>query len=205
MHRVADVAKMIGLYSSAPDAERHETLKNLDTEVVRTMKNIMDTYNLTGKATMQRAKNSKNLAATTKNMRDIAREAHRRGLNRQMTPAQFKLLDPKGTHIIAPKFFHDRADGKLVEMHCRCHIYLKLIGKQPAVELMMDVPMSFIEHHLTGQEKLELMDLALEYDAVENLDGKPTKREEALIELDKIKQGNEATPNADKLSAEGKS
>ena len=150
---------------------------------------------------MKRTGRGKNIAATTKDMRDVAREAHKRGLNRQMKPAQFKLLDPRGTHIVSPQFFHDRADGKLVDMHIRCHVHMKLIGKGKAVEIIMDFPESYILDHISGQEKLELMDRALEYNAVERMDDYVAKEEpkRELVSLDSLTDLNEATPNADNM------
>ncbi len=156
---------------------------------------------------MQRTRLSKNLAATTKDMREIARNAHRLGLNRQMKPAQFKLLDPRGTHIISPKFYHDRADGKLVEWHCRCDVHLKLLGKQKAVELVMDISDSFLADYLTLEEHRDLVQHGKDIKAIEWEEGDPapmTDRMQAeLMNLDDIKQGNEATPNADKLDPYG--
>jgi hypothetical protein len=171
MHRVSEIAKLAQLYSGSSDEEKEEALKITgNSEIMRTVRNL-------GKATkgrdgLKRTGRSKNIAATTKDMRDIAREAHRRGLNRQMRPAQFKLLDPRGTHIISPTFFHEKADGKVVEMHVRCHVHLKLLGKQAAIENLIDIPMQFLEDHLTGQEKLELMDAGLAHGAIEDTAGK---------------------------------
>ena len=85
-------------------------------------------------------------------MRDIARDAHKRGLNRQMTPAQFKLLDPKGTHILSPQMYHDKADGKPVEGHIRVYAHIKLIGKHKAVEKQLDVSSKFLVAYITGEE-----------------------------------------------------
>jgi len=209
MHRVSDIAKLTGLYSDADTDALEEAMQlTADPEIMQTINNLG--VRSKGRGGLQKTGRSNNIAATTKDMRDIARTAHRLGLNRQMKPAQFKLLDPRGTHIISPQFFHDRADGKLVDMHVRCHVHLKLLGKQKAVELLMDVPMESIVDYLTGQEKLELMDKALSLNAVERTvddDGnvlEPSEQPEPqMIDLSTIKEGNEMTPNADKLRAEG--
>jgi hypothetical protein len=106
---------------------------------------------------MERARDSNNIACNTRELREIAREAHRRGLNRQMKPAQFKLLDPKGIHILSPRFMHDKADGKYVEPHLRMYLHMKLIGKQKAIELMIDVPFKFVRGYIEDpQEWLDL-------------------------------------------------
>lgn len=210
MHRLSEIARLTDLYSESKAEDKIRAAKHLgdNPEIHQTLRNLK----IIGREAMQKTRNSKNLAATTKEMRDIAREAHHRGLNRQMKPAQFKLLDPRGTHIISPQFYHDRADGKLVEMHVRCHIHLKLIGKQKAVELFMDIPMHFIIDYLTGYEKLELMQRAIDTHSIERTvddDGnvlEPTPLETQMIDTHEIKEPNEATPNADNmLSAEGKS
>jgi|SRR3954452_4505654 hypothetical protein len=107
---------------------------------------------------MERTGDGRSLAVNTREMREICREAHRRGLNRKVTPAQFKLLDPKGTHILSPLFMHDRADGKKVEPHMRCDAYLKLLGKQAAIESTLDIPMQF----LRGQMSQERLNEAIE-------------------------------------------
>jgi hypothetical protein len=104
---------------------------------------------------MERTRDGRSLAVTTKEMREIAREAHRRGLNRQMKPAQFKLLDPKGTHILVPQFMHDKAGGKPVEPHLRCHAHLKLLGKNKAVDRTVDVPMQFVRAHVDEDALIE--------------------------------------------------
>ena len=93
---------------------------------------------------MKRTGRGNNIAATTRDLRAIARDAHKLGLNRQLLPAQFKLLDPRGTHILTPQFMHDRADGKPIDPHLRCHIHIKLLGKQKSVERLIDVPFGFI-------------------------------------------------------------
>ena len=85
----------------------------------------------------------------------VAREAHRRGLNRQLKPAQFKLLDPRGTHILVPQFMHDKADGKPVEPHLRCHAHLKLLGKNAAVDRTVDVPMQFVRGHVDEEALID--------------------------------------------------
>jgi hypothetical protein len=117
MHRWSDCANIAKLYSGSTYEEKVEAANWLSEhpEVAKTIANFKEQS--LGKENMERTRSSKNLAATTRDMREIAREAHRRGLNRRMKPAQFKLLDPHGTHILSPLFFHDRADKKLVEMH----------------------------------------------------------------------------------------
>jgi hypothetical protein len=130
---------------------------------------------------MELAKGGPSLACTTKELRDIAREAHRQGLNRQMTPAQFKLLDPRGTHILSPQFMHNRIDGVLTDvMHLRMLAYLKLLGKQQAVERMIDVPLYFVEQYVDVESLIErgLATKAMEGD--NDVEGFVQRYEEAL-------------------------
>jgi hypothetical protein len=203
MHRMSDIAKVANIYSGSSYEEKQASLKFLTRETQQTIRNL----NITGREAMERTNTSKMLAATTKDLREIAREAHRRGLNRRLKPAQFKLLDPKGTHILSLQFFHDRADRKLVEMHVRASAHIKLIGKAKAVELFLDVPMEFVADYLTGQEKLELMDRALQQGSVERTvddDGnvlEPPEREVEMVNMSDIAEPTEATPNAER--AEG--
>jgi hypothetical protein len=105
---------------------------------------------------MERARGSKLLSCNTRELREICREAHRRGLNRQVTPAQFKLFDPKGIHILSPQFMHDKADGELVEPHLRVHAYLKLLGKRKEVERMLDIPIQFVRDYIDENEMIEM-------------------------------------------------
>ena len=50
---------------------------------------------------MERIEDSaRSIAATTREMRAIARRAQIMGLNRQMTPSQYQLLDADGTHVL---------------------------------------------------------------------------------------------------------
>jgi len=105
---------------------------------------------------MERSSKGKSVACNTRELRVIAREAHKRGLNRQMTPAQFKLLDPRGTHILSPQMYHDKADGKPVEEHIRVYAHIKLIGKQAAIEKQIDVPAQFLTAYITGEEAYEM-------------------------------------------------
>ena len=80
---------------------RKYALKNMgDPEI----QGIIDHYRIEGRADMERIRDSKSVALTTKEMREIARAIKRLGLNRNMTPAQFKLLDPKGTHTMSMLF-----------------------------------------------------------------------------------------------------
>ena len=112
----------------------------------------------------------RSLAVSTKEMREVCREAHRRELNRQVTPAQFRLLDPRGVHVLVPQFMHDRADGKRVEPHLRCYSYLKLIGKQKATEKQLDIPMQFVSKHITDDTLEEMKDKGRAFKAYEDDD-----------------------------------
>lgn len=105
-----------------------------------------------------RTRSGKSLACGTRELREVARDAHRRGLNRQLTPAQFQLLDPKGVHILTPQFMHDRADGKRVEPHLRCYCFVKLIGKHKAVERQLDISMQLVRNLLTDDEVKNVKD-----------------------------------------------
>src|SRR5262245_44323088 len=97
---------------------------------------------------MERIKDSRLIACKTRELREIARDAYKLGLNRQMKPAQFKLLDPRGVHIISPQFMHDKANGKPVTPHLRCNVHIKLIGKQGEVEIVMDMTTKFLIQHV---------------------------------------------------------
>lgn len=119
---------------------------------------------------MERTRGGRSIAVNTRELREIAREAHRRGLNRQVTPAQFKLLDPKGIHILSPQFMHDRADGKRVEPHLRCYCFVKLIGKHKAIERQLDIPMQFISKHVTGGMLDEMKDKGRAFKAYDDND-----------------------------------
>lgn len=123
------------------------------------------------------------LAANTREMRAIARDAHLRKLNRRMTPAQFKLLDPKGTHIISPQFTHYHAEGEEVERHVRTHVHIKLIGKQPASETIMDISMEFLRPHLSEEDLAALEEFSTAVGANKHLDDyEKIKRVEGLID-----------------------
>lgn len=107
---------------------------------------------------MKRIKDSRSIMASTKEMRAIAREARRRGLNRQMTPAQFQLLDPKGTHVLTPIAVHEYADEQPVEPHMRMFVYLKMIGKHDAIERHLDVPFEFL-HGMLDENQPQVEEL----------------------------------------------
>ncbi len=70
---------------------------------------------------MERIKDSRSIAATTREMRAIGKRAQIMGLNRQMTPTQYQLLDPNGTHVLTPIAVHTYADEKPVDPHMRCY------------------------------------------------------------------------------------
>ena len=153
MIREAELAKRVGLYSDAGHEEREVALRMTnDPEVMQ----IANGLGITGRKEMERARGSKNIACNTRELRDIARDAHKRGLNRQMTPAQFKLLDPNGTHILSPQMYHDKADGKPVEEHIRVYAHIKLIGKHKAIGKQLDVPSKFLTAYITAEEAYEL-------------------------------------------------
>ena len=162
MHRFSDIAKLANLYSDSTEDEQQEAAIFIENnpEVDQTAANFSSFFfkgkKGSGKEAMQRTRNSKTLAATTKDLRAIAREAHKRGLNRQMTPAQFKLLDPNGTHILSPQMYHDKADGKPVEEHIRVYAHIKLIGKHKAIGKQLDVPSKFLTAYITAEEAYEL-------------------------------------------------
>jgi hypothetical protein len=102
---------------------------------------------------MERIRDSKSVALTTKEMREIARAIKRLGLNRNMTAAQFKLLDPHGTHTMSMLFRHRQKDNKPTDIeHVRFHAYLKLLGKKDAVERLLDVPLEFIRDYYGDDE-----------------------------------------------------
>ena len=65
------------------------------------------------------------------------------GLNRQMTPSQYQLLDADGTHVLMPIAVHTTADEKPVDPHMRVYAYLKL-GRQEAIEKHLDIPFEFL-------------------------------------------------------------
>jgi hypothetical protein len=95
----------------------------------------------------------KSLVMTTKELREVAREAKRRNYNRNLTPAQFKLLDPKGTHIVTPRQIHHYAHEVPVDPHVRCYAFVALIGQRAkAVERYLDVPMEVIEPFYDPEE-----------------------------------------------------
>lgn len=152
MQRVSAVAEtLLGLYS-ASDLEKRGLVKKLqsnDGEV----QGIINSYNIKGRDDLERIRDSKSVALTTKEMREIARAIKHLGLNRNMTPAQFKLLDPKGTHTMSMLFRHRQANNEETDIeHARFHAYLKLLGKQDAVEMLMDVPLEFIRDYYGDDE-----------------------------------------------------
>ena len=157
MHRMADIAKVANLYSGSSYEEKQASLKYLTQDVQQTIRNL----NIQGREGMERSNNSKSIAVTTRELRIIARDAFKRGLNRQMTPAQFKLLDPRGTHILSPQMYHDKADGKPVEEHIRVYAHIKLIGKQAAIEKQIDVSSHYISDFITEEEAVEMREYSL--------------------------------------------
>jgi hypothetical protein len=110
---------------------------------------------------MEQSRTGKSIACNTRELREIARDAHKRGLNRQLTPAQFKLLDPKGTHILSPQMYHDKADGKPVEEHIRVYAHVKLIGKQGAIEKQLDVTAAFIAGYITDENAAAIREYSI--------------------------------------------
>jgi hypothetical protein len=92
---------MIDLYSGSTDEDRVACVNYLEDHLT------WPTQSPTSRSEERYATHTtqQDLAATTKDMRDIARDSHRLGLNRQMTPRSSSLLDPRGTHIISPKFY----------------------------------------------------------------------------------------------------
>lgn len=151
MHKVSAVAEaIIGLYSDADDEHRRTALSNINDPEIQ---GILAHYKIKGRGDLERIKNSRSLALTTREMRVIARRIKQLDLNRNMTPAQFRLLDPHGTHTMSMLFRHRQAKEKDTDIeHVRFHAYLKLIGKQNAVEPLMDVPMEFIRDYYTDEE-----------------------------------------------------
>jgi hypothetical protein len=93
---------------------------------------------------MERARDSRSLAVNTRELREIAREAHHLNYNRNLTPAQFKLLDPKGTHILSLRQVHKHAHEVPVDPHMRMYAHIKLLGQPKAIERYQDVPMHFV-------------------------------------------------------------
>jgi len=93
---------------------------------------------------MERAHDSRSLAVNTRELREIAREAHHLNYNRNLTPAQFKLLDPKGTHILSLRQVHKFAHEVPVDPHVRMYAHIKLLGQAKAIERYQDVPMHFV-------------------------------------------------------------
>ena len=175
MHRFSDIAKMANLYSDSTDEEKHKAATYLENhpEVAQTVANLGKFFfrkKGKGKETMQRTGSSKNLAATTRDMRAIARDAHKRGLNRQMTPAQFKLLDPQGTHILSPQMYHDKADGKPVEEHIRVYAHIKLIGKHKAIEKQLDVSAEFLQDYITEEEATALREYSISIRSIQEME-----------------------------------
>jgi hypothetical protein len=101
---------------------------------------------------MERARDGRSLIVNTRELRMIAREAHRLNLNRNLKPAQFKLLDPKGTHILGPRQIHKHAHEVPVEPHLRMYAHVKLLGQAKAIERYIDVPMHFVREFYTDEE-----------------------------------------------------
>src|SRR4051812_22567247 len=92
------------------------------------------------------------IRATTKEMREIAAECRRAGCDRQLTPAQFKLLDPYPSlkwHVISPGMF-SRGD----KLHIACNLFLKLIGTSNVVRTIIDVPSECFEEVLISEDLL---------------------------------------------------
>jgi hypothetical protein len=82
----------------------------------------------------------------------ICREAHRLNYNRNLKPAQFRLLDPKGTHILGPRQIHKHAHEVPCDPHLRMYAHVKLLGQPKAVERYIDVPMHFVRAFYTDEE-----------------------------------------------------
>lgn len=80
--------------------------------------------------------------ARTPELRIIARNARNAGYNRQLPDEFIDTLDPDGIHVVEPLFSHEHANGKLVDLHYRCQVYLKEPGvvepKLAIVDLMDD-------------------------------------------------------------------
>jgi gas vesicle protein len=104
---------------------------------------------------MEKREGSRLIAVSTREMRELARAGYQAGLNQQILPAQFKLLDPKGTHVLSPLFMHNEADGKVVPMHLRVTAHLKLIGKQKAVEKLIDIPLDLIRDYVDIEDEIK--------------------------------------------------
>jgi hypothetical protein len=88
----------------------------------------------------------------TRELREICRDTHRRGYNRNLTPAQFKLLDPKGTHILGVRLMHRHKDEEPCEEHVRMFAHIKLLGQHKAVERYIDVAMDFVSPFFATEE-----------------------------------------------------
>lgn len=94
--------------------------------------------------------------ATTKDLREIAAECRRVGCDRQLTPAQVKLLDPHPSpkwHFISPVIFRG---GDKDDLYIGCNVFLKLIGTSTLVQAILDIPSECFEEVLTNQDLLAL-------------------------------------------------
>lgn len=149
---------------------------------------------------MQKDRNSDNIVANTRDLRTIAREAHARGLNRKLKPAQFKLLDPRGTHILSPRFMHDRADGKLVEPHLRMYVHIKLIGKQRAIEQMIDVPWHLVSDYVDDKQRwIEIGIAQGSMEGTNEMKEQMQERYKMLDDIDKVNMVVDGNPQRDEV------
>ena len=63
--------------------------------------------------------------ASTLELRIVASHGRASGYNRQLSQEVLRGLDPEGIHVIEPLMLHEHANGKPVEPHLRCQVYLK--------------------------------------------------------------------------------
>jgi len=119
---------------------------------------------------MERARDGRSLIVNTRELRMIAREAHRLNYNRNLKPAQFRLLDPKGTHILGPRQIHKHAHEVPVDPHVRMYAHIKLLGQPKAIERYIDVPMHFVREFYTDDELFDPDDPEIKKFLAENAD-----------------------------------
>lgn len=131
---------------------------------------------------MERARDGRSLVVNTRELRMIAREAHRLNYNRNLSPAQFRLLDPKGTHILGPRQIHKHAHEIPVDPHVRMYGHIKLLGQPKAIERYIDVPMHFVREFYDDEELFDPDSPEIKEFMAENANKLDELREEDLPE-----------------------
>ena len=74
-------------------------------------------------------------------IKHLNKVAARRNYNRQLSTSTIRKLDPDGVNVLAVALIHEHAEGKLVDPHYRCFVFLKFTDDAAPHRAMLDVPM----------------------------------------------------------------